>query len=105
MSHGSYGPDKKNIFTVKIPLIAPTLGGPGPPDLYIGGGGGGGPWPPRFLLLCHSNFVTERDSLVPSLSCGEPGTSRLRMYKNFTENCILSVNSNIQMYATSHKMM
>ena len=47
---------KKSIFTVKIPLIAPTLGGPGPPDLYIGGGGGGGgagpPWPPRFLLLC-----------------------------------------------------
>ena len=34
---------KKSIFTVKIPLIAPTLGGPGPPDLYIGGGGGGGP--------------------------------------------------------------
>ena len=29
--------DKKSIFTVKIPLIAPTLGG----------GGGGG-----FLLLC-----------------------------------------------------
>ena len=22
---------KKSIFTVKIPLIAPTLGGPGPP--------------------------------------------------------------------------
>ena len=31
----------KKIFTVKIPSIAPTLGGPGPPDLYIGGGGGG----------------------------------------------------------------
>ena len=43
---------KKNIFTVKMPLIAPTLGG--------GGGGGGGPPliyilgglpPSRFLLL------------------------------------------------------
>ena len=33
--------DKKSIFTVKILLIAPTLGGPCPPDLYIGGGGGG----------------------------------------------------------------
>ena len=31
---------KKSFFTVKIPLIAPTLGGPGPP------------WPPQFLLLC-----------------------------------------------------
>ena len=31
---------KKSIFTVKVPLIAPTLGGPGaPPDLYIGGAG------------------------------------------------------------------
>ena len=28
---------KKSIFTVKIPLIAPTLGGRAPPDLYIGG--------------------------------------------------------------------
>ena len=42
---------KKFIFTVKIPLIVPTLGGrappPPPPDLYIGGGGGGGgPGPP-----------------------------------------------------------
>ena len=27
------------IFTVKISLIAPTLGGRAPPDLYIGGPG------------------------------------------------------------------
>ena len=42
--------------------------------------------------------------LVPSLSCGEPSTNRLRMCKNFTENCvicILSVNSNFQVHATS----
>ena len=47
-------------------------------------------------------------SLVPSLSCGEPGTNRLRMCDNFTENCvicILSVNSNFQVHATSLQMM
>ena len=46
---------KKNIFTVKIPLIAPTLrggggGGRAPPDLYSGGRVP--PAPPPFLLLC-----------------------------------------------------
>ena len=46
---------KKSIFTVKIPLIAPTLGGPGPPDLYIDGARA--PLPPRFLLLCFLRLV------------------------------------------------
>ena len=41
---------KKFIFTVKVPLIAPTLGGPGPPLIYILGGPGP-PWPPQCLLL------------------------------------------------------
>ena len=40
---------KKSFFTVKIPLIAPTLGGPGPP-CFIYWGGGGGP-PPLFYIL------------------------------------------------------
>ena len=37
-----------------------------------------------------------------------PGTNRLRMCNNFTENCvicILSVNSNFQVHATSLQMM
>ena len=44
-------------------------------------------------------------ALYPVSLFGEPGTSRLRMCENFTENCILSINSNFQMHATSHKMM
>ena len=35
---------KKSIFTVRIPLIAPTLGGGGA-DLYIGGPGPPGSYP------------------------------------------------------------
>ena len=37
---------------------------------------------------------------IEPLSCGEPGTSRLRMCENFA-NCVicnLSVNSNFQMH-------
>ena len=39
MLQSGWNVDKKSIFTVKIPLIAPTLGGWPPPDLYIGGAG------------------------------------------------------------------
>ena len=55
---------KKSIYTVKIVLIAPTLGGPAPPDLYIGGAGGGAPWPPQFLLLWYCSAMTHL--MIPS---------------------------------------
>ena len=51
------------------------------------------------LLFCLASYP---------VSCGEPGTNRLCMCNNFTENCvicILSVNSNFQVHATSLKMM